>query len=117
MSILANHLPACKRRRDPVESSSCWNFDSSHTFRIPSRTPSHQSNNGVMEVDTKDIIDGDNAHAQSDCHRKDEQGSGSELQNCNFGHPGLRQEQKYSHFTNPTYMMANGYADSVCAVI
>ena len=71
-----------------------------------------------MEVDTEDMIDGDYTQAQSDCQRKDEErGSASEFQNCYFGRPGLRQGPKYSNFTNPTYMMASGYADSVCAVI
>ena len=71
-----------------------------------------------MEVDTKDINDSDYSQAQSDCERNNiEGGSGSAFQNCNFGRPGLRQEQKYSHFNNPTYIMATGYTDSVCAVI
>jgi hypothetical protein len=115
MSILASHLPACKRRRDSTVSGNGWDFDSSQSFRIPSLPTSQQSNNGVMEVDTEDIIDGDDTPAQSGCQRK-ERGSASEFQNYYFGRPGLRQAQKYSNFTYPIYM-ASGYADSVCAVI
>ena len=69
-----------------------------------------------MEVDSEDILDGYYSQAHSDCQRKGEE-RGSELQNCKFGKPGSRQEQKYSKFTYSTYMMASGYAESVCAVI
>jgi len=118
MSILANHLPACKIGRDSAASGNCWNFDSSQTFRIPSLPIGHQSNNGVMEVDTEDNIDSDYSAAQSDCQRTDEDpGSVSELQSCHLGRSGSRQERKYSNFSYPACMMAGGYADSVCAVI
>ena len=71
-----------------------------------------------MEVDSQHITDGDTSQAESDCQRNNEEPeTGSEFQDCNFGRPGLRQERKYSHFTYPTYMMASGYDDSVCAVI
>ena len=116
MNILANHLPVCKIGRDPAVSGNGCSFDSSNTFRIPSLPTSQQSNNGVMEVDSEDVLDGDYSEAHNDCQRKVEE-RGSEFQNCNFGRPGLRQEQKYSHLTYPTYTMASGYAESVCAVI
>jgi len=117
MNILANHLPACKIGRDSSASGNGWSFDSSNNFRIPSLPTSHQSNTGVMEVDTDFDINNDHSATQSDCQRNAEDPrSVSELQSCDFVRSGPKQDQKFSNFTHPSYMMASGYADSACLV-
>jgi len=123
MNILTQHQPLCKKRPKLDTSSSSWNFDNSHTFRVPTVPPSKHHKSGAVEhplkIEAGEVFlpgDGENyTEKHIDWKLNSDENvvpSYNFQRSSNHGH----EEEKYLSLSCPGYSLGHGYYGGLVAM-